>query len=112
MSFMACTLLFVAMGNVAGMRTILPTLPFIAHEMLATAGASVLQQYLAVEQVAMGIPPSYTALVRAEAALPMTRAEHETHTALVADAAFYWSILFLKRFRAQITQAKGLHGIA
>ena len=43
LSFMAGTLLIVAMGNVAGMRTILPTLPFIAHEMLATADAGVLQ---------------------------------------------------------------------
>ena len=71
MSFMAGTLLIVAMGNVAGMRTILPTLPFIAHEMLATVGAGVLYQAYAFEQVAMGIPPSHTAMVRAEAALPM-----------------------------------------
>jgi len=70
---MACTLLFVAMGNVAGMRTILPTLPFIAHEMLATAGAGELHLGFASEQVAMGIPPSHTASVRAEAALPMPR---------------------------------------
>ena len=79
--------------------------------MLTAAGASVLQQYLAVEQVAMGIPPSYSALVRAEAALPMTRAEHETHTALVADATFNWDSFYFKRFWMQIAQAKGFHCI-
>ena len=31
------------MGDVAGMGAELPTLPFIAHEMLATADAGVLQ---------------------------------------------------------------------
>ena len=59
------------MGDVAGMRTILPTLPLIAHELLAAAGAGVLNHAFAVEQVAMGIPPSHATLVRAEAALPM-----------------------------------------
>ena len=82
MSFMAGTLLIVAMGNVASVRTILPTLPFIAHEMLATEDAGVLHLGVAFEQVAMGIPPSYSALVRAEAALPMPWAEHETRAAL------------------------------
>ena len=82
MSFMACTLLFVAMGNVAGMRTILPTLPFIAHEMLATADAGVFYPGSAPEQFPMGIPPSHTASVRAETALPMPWAEHETRAAL------------------------------
>ena len=111
MSFMACTLLFVAIGNVANMRTILPTLPFIAHKLLATADAGVLHLGVAFEQVAMGIPPSYSALVRAEAALPMTRAEHETHTALVADATFNWDSFYFKRFWMQIAQAKGFHCI-
>ena len=74
--------------------------------MLTAAGASVLQQYLAVEQVAMGIPPSYTALVRAEAALPMTRAEHETRTALVTDAVVDWASLFFMGRSANITQTK------
>ena len=49
----------------------LSTLPFIAHEMLATAGAGVLHLGFAFEQVAMSIPPSHTASVRTEAALPM-----------------------------------------
>ena len=71
MSFMEGALLFVAMGNVAGMRTILPTLPFIAHEMLATTGAGVLHLGFAFEQVAMGIPPSHSTLIGAKAALPM-----------------------------------------
>ena len=74
--------------------------------MLTAAGASVLQQYLAVEQVAMGIPPSYAALVRAEAALPMTRAEHETRTALVTDAVVDWASLFFMGRSANITQTK------
>jgi hypothetical protein len=55
--------------------------------MLTAAGAGVLQLGFAFNQVAMGIPPSYSALVRAEAALPMTRAEHETHTALGAGTS-------------------------
>ena len=59
------------MGDVAGMGAELPTLPFIAHEMLATAGARVLYHTFTVEQVAMGIPPSHTASVRTEASLPM-----------------------------------------
>ena len=59
------------MGDVAGMGAELPTLPFIAHEMLATTGAGVLHLGFAFEQVAMGIPPSHATLVRAEAALPM-----------------------------------------
>ena len=59
------------MGDVAGMGAELPLLSYITHEMLTAAGAGVLQQAFAVEQVAMGIPPSHTASVRAEAALPM-----------------------------------------
>ena len=47
------------MGDVAGMGAELPTLPFIAHEMLATTGAGVLHLGFAFEQVAMGIPPSH-----------------------------------------------------
>ncbi len=89
----------------------LSTLPFIAHKMLATADAGVHHYGFAFEQVAMGIPPSYSALVRAEAALPMTRAEHETHTALVADATFNWDSFYFKRFWMQIAQAKGFHCI-
>ena len=99
------------MGDVAGMGAELPTLPFIAHEMLATEDAGLLHLGVAFEQVAMGIPPSYSALVRAEAALPMTRAEHETHTALVADATFNWDSFYFKRFWMQIAQAKGFHCI-
>jgi len=108
---MALTILFVAMGDVTAVRTILPQLSFIAHEMLATAGAGVLHLGFAFKQVAMGIPPSYSALVRAEAALPMTRAEHETHTTLVADATFNWDSFYFKRFWMQIAQAKGFHCI-
>ena len=68
---MALTILFVAMGDVTAVSTILPQLSFIAHEMLATAGAGVLHLGFAFEQVAMSIPPSHTASVRTEAALPM-----------------------------------------
>ena len=93
------------------MGTILLLLSRIAHEMLATAGAGVLHLGFAFEQVPMRIPPSYSALVRAEAALPMTRAEHETHTALVADATFNWDSFYFKRFWMQIAQAKGFHCI-
>ena len=89
----------------------LPKLLFITHEMLATAGAGVLHLGFAFEQVPMRIPPSYSALVRAEAALPMTRAEHESRTALVADATFNWDSFYLKRFWMQIAQAKGFHCI-
>jgi len=64
------------------MGTILPLLSRIAHKLLATAGAGVLHLGVAFEQVAMGIPPSHTAMVRAEAALPMPWAEHETRAAL------------------------------
>ena len=94
------------MGYVAAVRTILSTLPFIAHEMLATAGAGELHLGFASEQVAMGIPPSHTASVRAEAALPMTRAEHETRTALVTDAVVDWASLFFMGRSANITQTK------
>ena len=94
------------MGDVAGMGAELPTLPFIAHEMLATTGAGVLHLGFAFKQVAMGIPPSYSALVRAEAALPMTRAEHETRTALVTDAVVDWASLFFMGRSANITQTK------
>ena len=76
------------MGDVAGMRTILPMLPFIAHEMFATAGAGVLYQACAIEQVAMRIPPHHTTLVRAEAALTMPWAEHEPLSALGTEATF------------------------
>ena len=79
--------------------------------MLTAAGAGVLYYACAFKQVAMGIPPSHTAMVRAEAALPMTRAEHETHTALVADATFNWDSFYFKRFWMQIAQAKGFHCI-
>ena len=72
MSFMALTILFVAMGDVATVRTILPMLPFIAHEMLATVGAGVLHLGVTFEQIPMRIPPGHTASVRAEAALPMS----------------------------------------
>ena len=37
-----CDNIIVAISYVAGMRTILPTQPFIAHEMLATTGTVVL----------------------------------------------------------------------
>ena len=53
------------------MGTILPTLPFIAHEALTTAGADVLHLGCALKQIPMGIPPYHTAMVRAEATLPM-----------------------------------------
>ena len=76
------------MGNVAGMRTILPTLPFIAHEMLATEDAGVLHLGVTFEQIPMRIPPNHTALVRTETALPMPWAEHEPLSALGADATF------------------------
>ena len=59
------------MGDVAGMGAELPTLPFIAHEMLATTGAGVLHLGVTFEQIPMRIPPGHTASVRAEAALPM-----------------------------------------
>ena len=72
MSFISGTLLFVAMGYVAAVRTILSTLPFIAHEMLATVGAGVLHLGVTFEQIPMRIPPGHTASVRAEAALPMS----------------------------------------
>ena len=88
------------------MGTILPLLSRIAHKLLATAGAGVLHLGVAFEQVAMGIPPSYSALVRAEAALPMTRAEHETRTALVTDAVVDWASLFFMGRSANITQTK------
>ena len=73
MSFMALTILFVAMGDVTAVRTILPQLSFIAHEMLATAGAGVLHLGVTFEQIPMRIPPNHTALVRTETALPMPR---------------------------------------
>ena len=60
------------MGDVAGMGAELPTLPFIAHEMLATVGAGVLHLGVTFEQIPMRIPPGHTASVRAEAALPMS----------------------------------------
>ena len=63
MSFMAGTLLIVAMGNVATVRAVLPTLPFIAHERLATASAGVFYLGSAPEQFPMGIPPSHAAMV-------------------------------------------------
>jgi len=69
----AGTLLFVALGDVATVRAELPALPFIAHEMLAAAGAGVLHCGFAFEQIPMCIPPYHTAMVRAEAALPMSR---------------------------------------
>ena len=103
---MALTLLFITMGDVAGMGAELPLLSYITHEMLTAAGASVLQQYLAFEQVAMGIPPSYSALVRAEAALPMPWAEHETLSALGANAFANRNDLFLIGFGADVTQTK------
>ena len=59
------------MGDVAGMGAVSPTLLCIAHEMLAAAGAGVLYLGSAPKQFPMGIPPSHTAMVRAEAALPM-----------------------------------------
>jgi len=68
---MEFTLHFVAISYIAGVGAELPTLPFITHEMFATAGAGVLQQAFAVEQIAMGIPPRHSTLVRTEAALPM-----------------------------------------
>ena len=94
------------MGDVAGMGAELPLLSCITHEMLTAAGAGVLYYACAFKQVAMGIPPSYTALVRAEAALPMTRAEHETRTALVTDAVVDWASLFFMGRSANITQTK------
>ena len=69
---MGFTLLIVAMGNVATVRAVLPTLPCIAHEMLATVGADVFHLGIAVEQIAMGIPPNHTALVRAETSMSMS----------------------------------------
>ena len=85
---MAFTILFIAMGDVAGMRTELPTLPFIAHEMLAAAGAGVHHYGFAFEQVVMGIPPRHSTLVRTETALPMPWAEHEPLSALGTEATF------------------------
>ena len=66
---------------------------------------------IAFKQIPMRIPPGHTASVRAEAALPMPGAEHETHTALVADATFNWDSFYFKRFWMQIAQAKGFHCI-
>ena len=106
MSFMALTILFVAMGDVATVRTILPMLPFIAHEMLATAGAGVLHLGFAFEQVAMGIPPSHTASVSTEAALSMPWAENENLTTLDTDAVVDWASLFFMGRSANITQTK------
>ena len=94
------------MGNVAAMRTIHPTLPFIAHEMLATAGARVLYHTFTVEQVAMGIPPSHTASVSTEAALSMPWAENENLTTLDTDAVVDWASLFFMGRSANITQTK------
>ena len=103
---MALTILFVAMGDVAGMGAELPTLPFIAHEMLATAGAGVLHRSLAFKQVAMGIPPSHTASVSTEAALSMPRAENENLTTPDTDAVVAWASLFFMGRSANITQTK------
>jgi len=94
------------------MGTELSTLPFIAHEMFATAGASLLTHAFAVEQVAMGIPPSHATLVRAEAALTMPWAEHEPLSALGTNATFNRGSLLFKSFWTQITQTKGFHGIS
>ena len=99
------------MGDVAGLGAELPLLSYITHEMLTAAGAGVLYSACAFKQAAMGIPPNHTAAVRAEAALPMPGAEHETHTALVADATFNWDSFYFKRFWMQIAQAKGFHCI-
>ena len=94
------------MGDVAGMGAELPLLSYITHEMLTAAGAGVLYSACAFKQAAMGIPPNHTAAVRAEAALPMTRAEHETRTALVTDAVVDWASLFFMGRSANITQTK------
>ena len=94
------------MGDVAGMGTELPLLPFIAHEMLATTGTGVLYQACAIEQVAMRIPPSHATLIRTETALPMPRAENENLTTLDTDAVVDWASLFFMGRSANITQTK------
>ena len=94
------------MGDVAGMGAVSPTLLCIAHEMLAAAGAGVLQQAFPVEQIAMGIPPSHTASVSTEAALPMPWAENENLTTLDTDAVVDWASLFFMGRSANITQTK------
>ena len=75
------------MGDVAGMGAELPTLSRIAHEMLATTDAGVLHLGIAVKQIPMRIPPDHTALVRAEAALPMPWAEHEPLAGQILELA-------------------------
>ena len=78
--------------------------------MLATADAGVFYPGSAPEQFPMGIPPSHTASVRAEAALPMPRAYREATTALGAGTSQCRSRPLVE-FRTAVTKTKGFHGV-
>ena len=78
------------MGDVAGMRTELPLLFHITHEMLATEDAGLLHFIFVLKQIPMRIPPNHTAMIRTETSMSMSITQRETLATLVANATFNW----------------------